>query len=294
LNYRHHFHAGNFADVFKHAILALMIERLKEKDRPFVIIDSHAGAGRYDLAADAALRTSEYRDGILKLLADRRPDAVLKPYLDVIHRFNPGLAGEMGIMAYPGSPAIARAMLRPEDRLIAVELHPDDGAALARLFAGDRQVTVRLGDGFEALKALLPPPSTLAPRRGFVLIDPPYEEAGELERAAKALLAARQRWPTGRFGLWYPLKDRGAVSRFHAQLRASGQEKLLRVELRVRAPEREPTLFGCGMILLDPPWGFDAAMRTLMAGLRRVLGQDKSARSVVDWLSVEPADPTQR
>jgi 23S rRNA (adenine2030-N6)-methyltransferase len=287
VNYRHHYHAGNFADVFKHAILARMIERLKEKDRPFVVVDSHAGAGRYDLAADSALRTGEYRAGILKLLADPGPDPVLKPYLDVIRRFNPGLAAGARLATYPGSPAIARAMLRPDDRLIAVELHPDDGAALERLFAGDRQVTVRRGDGFAALKALLPPPRTLAPRRGFVLIDPPYEEPGEFERAAKALLAARQRWTTGRFGLWYPLKDRDAVRRFHAQLRDSNQEKLLRVELRVRAPEKEPALFGCGMILLDPPWGFAEVMRTLLAALRRVLGQDKSASAVVDWLSGE-------
>ena len=220
MNYRHIYHAGNFADVVKHAVLALVIEKLKLKDAGFRVIDTHAGTGSYDLSSEKAQKTGEWRAGIGRLIG---PDAapiqgpaatLLKPYLDVVRGLNSG----GGVTRYPGSPRLARALLRPQDRLVVNELHREDSISLKGAFARDKLTQVMDLDGWIALKALLPPPE----RRGVVLVDPPFEEPGEFERMSVALGEAVRRFATGVFILWYPNTDQGHVRAFKRRLAESG------------------------------------------------------------------------
>ena len=222
MNYRHAYHAGNFADVVKHVALTRLVEHLKLKDKAFRVIDTHAGVGLYDLSSEEAQKTGEWQAGIGRLLkANLAPEgeALLAPYLDAVKAAN----GDGGIEKYPGSPSIVRHLLRPQDRLSAIELHPQDFSRLKTLFAGDFQVRAIELDGWLALGAHLPPKE----KRGLVLVDPPFEEGGEFERLADGLVKAHRRWPGGIYALWYPVKDRAAAAKFRAALRDSGIPKIL-------------------------------------------------------------------
>jgi 23S rRNA (adenine2030-N6)-methyltransferase len=269
MNYRHVYHAGNFADVVKHAVLTLVIERMKQKDAAFRVVDTHAGTGVYDLGGPEALKTGEWQGGIGRLVgpqAESLPDEVarlLEPYLAVVRSLNaPGAP-----LRYPGSPYIARALLRPQDRLVANELHPQDAIALRAELGRDRLTKVMELDGWTALKALLPPKE----RRGIVLVDPPFEKPGEHRRLVEAVREVVKRFATGVLLLWYPIKDAPAVSRFKRDLAALGLEKLIAVELTIR-PRDEPTvLAGSGLIILNPPFGLDRQLETLLPFLARRL-----------------------
>lgn len=285
MNYRHAYHAGNFADVLKHAVLALAIERLKLKPAPFRVIDTHAGVGLYDLTANPAQKTGEWRDGIGRLIG---PDAVpipqeiaplLAPYLDAVRACNP--AG--GLEVYPGSPVLARHLLRRNDRLIVNELHPDDGAELAEHFARDRQTKVLTMDGWTALKAMLPPKE----RRGLVLIDPPFEESGDLHRLEAGLVEAVKRFATGVYLLWYPIKDEKPIARFHRRLAALGIAKMLRIDLLVRAARNPFELNGCGLVVLNPPYPMADGLPLLGEFLAQQLAVGSGARCDVDWLTAD-------
>ena len=211
MNYRHAFHAGNFADVVKHAVLVRILVHLREKPAPFRVIDTHAGAGRYDLAAEEAQRSGEWREGIDRLVRApiaARERALLAPYLDAVAACN----GGGRLTAYPGSPALARAFLRAQDRLIACELEPNAAAALARNLAGDRRSKAVAIDGWTALNAYVPPKE----RRGLVLVDPAFEDAGDFARLAQALIAAHRKWASGIYLAWYPIKERAAPMRWRA------------------------------------------------------------------------------
>ncbi|MEQ1713583.1 MAG: 23S rRNA (adenine(2030)-N(6))-methyltransferase RlmJ, partial [Hyphomicrobium sp.] len=250
MNYRHVYHAGNFADVMKHAILALAIEHLKLKPAPFRIIDTHAGAGHTALDGDAASRTGEWRDGVGRLLSSRLPpDAavILEPYLAAIRAANGGAAE---LSNYPGSPQIARSLMRRGDSLVANELHPADHAELARHFAGDPQTKVLGLDGWTALKSLLPPKE----RRGIVLVDPPFEEPGEFHRLADSLRDAVRRFETGIYLLWYPVKDHKRTRSFLARLSEIGLPKLAVAELLIRKPVNPDLFNGCGLVIVNPPY----------------------------------------
>jgi 23S rRNA (adenine2030-N6)-methyltransferase len=228
VNYRHAFHAGNFAEVVKHALLTRVIVRLREKPSAFRVIDTHAGAGRYDLTGPEPTRTGEWRDGIGRVAAAAFPTDVrclLAPYLDAVAAFNPG--GELRV--YPGSPALAQALLRRQDRLIACELEPRTAAALEENLRGDRRAKAIAIDGWTALTAYVPPPE----RRGVVLIDPPFEAPDEFERMFDALARAHRKWRTGIYLLWYPIKDRRAIDAFHRALASADMPKILRAELLV-------------------------------------------------------------
>ena len=287
MNYRHAFHAGGFADVVKHSVLALLIERLKQKDTPFRVIDTHAGVGVYDLTSSAAVRSGEWRDGIGRLWGRlRRRDlppalaALLSPWLEAVKAANaPGDT----LRRYPGSPWIARHLLRRQDRLTAVELHPEDAKALAALFAGDVQVRTIALDGWLALGAFVPPKE----RRGLVLIDPPYEEPDEFTRLLDAFANAHRRWPTGIYALWYPVKDLAAVDRLRADLARSGMRRLLRAELTVRERGAEGTFNGTGLVICNPPWQFAEALTALLAGLVPVLAQGDGAGHIIDEIAGE-------
>jgi 23S rRNA (adenine2030-N6)-methyltransferase len=272
MNYRHAYHAGNFADVVKHAVLALVIEHLKLKPAPFRVIDTHAGIGVYDLASEPAQKTGEWREGIGRLMqAPLSPAAaaVLAPYLDVVRRLNPGGRAGGELARYPGSPQLARELMRPDDRLVVNELHPEDLNDLKRLFARDPQVKVMELDAWTALKALLPPPE----RRGVMLIDPAYEQTGELDRLADGLNEAVRRFATGTFLLWYPIKEARPVAAFRSKIAALGLPKATAIELMIRGPEDETRLNGAGLLTVNAPFTLSSKLRVLMPELAHVLEQ---------------------
>lgn len=260
MNYRHAFHAGNFGDCMKHALLVWLIRALQRKPGAVSILDTHAGIGRYDLSGGPATRTGEFLSGIFRLLDD--PPAPLADYV--------GLVRELGL--YPGSPAIARALLRPQDRLVCCELHPDDFLPLRGTFAGDRQVSVHRRDAWEALGALLPPPE----RRGLVLIDPPYEAPDEFEKLAAGLRLGHSRFPSGVFAAWYPIKHRAPVRAFHATMRESGIRDIVAAEFCLREPLDAARLNGCGMSIVNPPFRFEAEAEPILAALLERLGKRES------------------
>jgi len=278
MNYRHVFHAGNFADVFKHAILSLLLKSLHRKDAPFCYVDTHAGAGRYDLGSAAALKTGEFKDGVLRLWeADPLPD--LADYLAAVRALNPG----NGLRHYPGSPMVARFFLRPKDRMVLLELQPEDCARLKIQFAGDRRVTVRAQDGYAGLKSLLPPQE----RRGLVLIDPPYETDDEFARVVDGLRIAHTRWASGIYALWYPVKNRPPVERLHRALMATGIRKMLLAEFAPYPEDSSFRLNGCGMIVINPPWQLEQTLRSMLPRLLDVLRQHPSGRAGISWLVPE-------
>ena len=289
MNYRHAYHAGCFSDVVKHAVLALAIDHLKAKDAAFCVIDTHAGTGRYDLEAPAARKTGEYRNGIGLLLA-REPRTLpreLRPYLGAVKALNGGGLESGDLRWYPGSPRLARSLLRRQDRLVALELHAEDAASLAALFARDPQVRVQQGDGYLGLKSLLPPKE----RRGLVLIDPPFEAKDEFERLLQGLRQGHRRWATGHYLIWYPIKDRPPVSAFHEALKATGIARILAAELLLRPAEDAQLLNGCGLILVNPPWPIEDELRRLMPALAALLGAGPGGGSSVEWLVPEIRRP---
>ncbi len=282
MNYRHAYHAGNFADVVKHAALSRLVEYLKLKDKAFRVVDTHAGIGLYDLSSEEAQKTGEWLDGIGRLLeAKISPDAqaLLAPYLEAVKSDNP----EGSVEIYPGSPLIVRRLMRPQDRLSAIELHPQDFQRLKSLFAGDFQVRTIELDGWLALGAHLPPKE----KRGLVLVDPPFEQEGEFDRLVDGLLRAHRRWPGGIYALWYPIKDRAAVSQFRAGLKASGIPKILDVAFEVRQPSRDERLDGSGLVVVNPPFVFEKEMRVLLPELKKALAEDSGARWSLEWIAAE-------
>jgi 23S rRNA (adenine2030-N6)-methyltransferase len=284
LNYRHIFHAGNFGDVLKHNVLMLLVSALKEKPGAFVVLDTHAGVGLYDLTSQAALQTNEHRDGIARVLQLRPAPAVLAPYLDLVRHYNPGIGkGLNHLKTYPGSPEIARRLLRNQDRLIAVERHPEEVKTLRRRFGRTSQVTVLDQDGYLALKGLLPP----AERRGLVLIDPPFEKPDEFEKLLKGVKSARRRWATGIYAIWFPIKAREPVEKFLGALVAEGANRALLVEMLIWPEDVPDRLRGCGMVVINPPWQIDVKLLELTAALAPVLGRQGPAKVRVEWLAGE-------
>lgn len=281
MNYRHAYHAGNFADVMKHAVLAAVIDLMKRKPTPFRFIDTHAGVGVYDLSGDQATKTGEWRQGIARVLAAERPaeaDDALAPYLGVVAEVGGG-----DLRHYPGSPEVARRLLRADDRIVLNELHPVDAAELAARYAGDKRVKVLSLDGWMALKSLLPPKE----RRGVVLVDPPFEEPGEFRRLLAALQAAHRRFATGVVLLWYPIKDRAAVAAFQAEVVASGLARLLSVELSVRSPKPVQELSGAGLVILNPPFGLEPRLEAMMPFLARAMALEGAGEHRLAWLAGE-------
>jgi 23S rRNA (adenine2030-N6)-methyltransferase len=281
MNYRHEFHAGNFADVVKHATLARIVSYLREKPTPFRVIDTHAGAGFYDLSGPEAARTGEWREGIGRLLkADLAPEvgALLSPYLDAVAALNPG--GR--IKVYPGSPLLVRAWLRPGDRLIACELEPQAAAALSRNLATSTRAKVLAIDGWTALSAYLPPKE----RRGLVLIDPPYEAPDEFTRLADAFTEAQRKWANGIYLLWYPIKDRSGPDALAKRLKALPIGKILRAELTIANVSAADRLIGAGLIIVNPPWTLERELAVLLPALAGCLAPGAGGFRL-DWLARE-------
>jgi 23S rRNA (adenine2030-N6)-methyltransferase len=272
MNYRHAYHAGNFADVLKHVVLTRVIEYLKRKPAPLRIVDTHAGSGCYALHSEEAAKTGEWQAGIGRLLgSDARPlpaqvAALLSPYLDAVRAEND--AGALG--RYPGSPLLACRLMRADDRLVANELHPEEHAALTANIGRDRRAKVLQLDGWLALKSQLPPRE----RRGVVLIDPPFEQDGELARMAQGLAEGLQRFATGVYLAWYPIKDPKPIARFHRDLVSLPVARLLRIELMLRRPTDLDRLNGCGLIVANPPHVLEAELARILPVLARRLGGD--------------------
>lgn len=272
MNYRHAFHAGNFADCFKHAVLVRLFAAMQRKPAGVFVLDTHAGIGRYDLAGDEATRTGEWRAGIARLLEHPSPD--LADYLALAR-------AEAG--SYPGSPALLRAMLRPQDSLAACELHPEDHAILRRSFARDVQVAVHCRDGWETLGALLPPRRE---KRALVLIDPPYEAPDEFARLAAGLRAGWSRFPSGVFVAWYPIKHRAPLRPFRAAIEGGGVRDVIAAELFLREPLDPARLNGCGLLIVNPPYGFESDIEATLAALLLGLGHREAGEgfSVERWV----------
>ena len=276
LSYRHGFHAGNHADVLKHIALVALLRILTRKDKPVVVVDTHAGAGMYSLEEGFAVRNGEFRNGIALLWERNDLPEPMADYVNQVRAINPD-----GVLRYyPGSPWIAFGVLRPQDRLRLFELHSTEGQILSEQFAqAGRRVTVTAGDGFGGLKAVLPPQS----RRGLVLIDPSYELASDYRAVVAALRDGMQRFATGTYAVWYPLLQRRESIQLPDRLRRAAGEDWLDIALHVKAPSPEgPGLHGSGLFIINPPWTFADQMRGIMPWLTRVLAQDAAASFRLD------------
>ncbi|TIP02833.1 MAG: 23S rRNA (adenine(2030)-N(6))-methyltransferase RlmJ, partial [Mesorhizobium sp.] len=253
-----------------------------QKDKAFRVIDTHAGIGRYDLASVEAGKTGEWQGGIGRLTeATLEPQAaaLLQPYLEAVRAQNP----DGGLKHYPGSPLIVRHLLRSQDRLTAIELHPEDAVRLKSVFAGDFQARVIELDGWLALGAQLPPKE----KRGLVLIDPPFEEEGEFSRLVEGLRKAHRRWPGGIYALWYPIKDRKAVTAFRTALKETGIPKLLDIAFEIRPASDEASLDGSGLVVVNPPYTLESELKVLLPALHKVLAVRQPSRWTSDWLAGE-------
>lgn len=284
MNYRHHFHAGNFADVVKHVLLQGLLDGLGRKDTPYCYIDTHAGLGFYDLGASEAQRTLEFKSGLarVKLAPPEGMPAWVVDYQKAVVALQVERAG----FWYPGSPWLALHMMRPQDRAVFMELHPEDAATLRTNFSRKSQAAVHQRDAYEGLVALIPPKE----KRGLVLIDPPYEEErDDYAPVVELLKKAHAKWPTGMYAIWFPIKDYHAITRFYRRLRNTGIPKMLATELNVLPPDNSLGLNGSGMIIVNPPWQFsDVAFRTLK-WLRPVLSDHPQSGMKVEWLTPETA-----
>lgn len=279
MNYRHAFHAGNFADVIKHIVLTRILTYLHQKQSAFRVIDTHAGAGRYDLTGDEAQRSGEWRFGVARILQARFSDeahALVAPYLDIVRAFNPARE----LVAYPGSPLIARALLRPQDRLVACEIQDAARKTLISNLSRDPQARVVDLDGWTALTAFVPPNE----RRGLVLIDPPFEDKDEFSRLADRFAAAHAKWPTGIYMLWYPAKERRGPEQLArevasvAAVREGGNENCLRVEFSVAPQTADSGLVSTGLLIVNPPWTLASELKTILPELEKPLGLGGAGR----------------
>ena len=283
LSYRHAFHAGNFADVVKHVGLVEILEALARKPAPFFVLDTHSGAGLYDLTVPPASTQREFAEGIERVWAqaDDAP-ATVHAYLDAVRSVQTAGNGDRP-RRYPGSPSLIRRTLREHDRLVCCELHPADFAALRATLADDPRIELRHEDGYAILAAILPPRE----RRGLVLIDPAYERRDELERVQAGLTAGLRRFGHGTFALWYPITRSVPVAPWHAAIAASGMRKVLRAELCVRPDDHPLGLNGSGLLIVNPPYRTREALAESLAWLLPRLAPDGSGRSGVDWLVAE-------
>ncbi|QKJ85178.1 23S rRNA (adenine(2030)-N(6))-methyltransferase RlmJ [Paramixta manurensis] len=279
LSYRHSFHAGNHADVLKHTVQSLIITSLKEKEKPFLYLDTHAGAGRYQLSGEHAERTGEYLEGIARVWQHADLPTALAPYIEAVKALNPSGT----LRYYPGSPLIARHLLRPEDKLQLTELHPSDFPLLRGEFLKDSRARTERADGYQQLKSKLPPPS----RRGLVLIDPPYELKTDYQAVVQGIQEGYKRFSTGVFALWYPVVLRQQIKRMFNELEATGIRRILQIELAVRPDSDQRGMTASGMVVINPPWKLEQQMRELLPWLHKTLVPGGTGHTKIDWIVPE-------
>jgi 23S rRNA (adenine2030-N6)-methyltransferase len=280
MNYRHAFHAGNFADVLKHAALIGLLDALQAKPAALCYVDTHAARGLYYLRGEQALKTQEHADGVQRLLHAATLPMALQRYVDIVRQFQP--AGESDVVCYPGSPLIAQRLMREQDRAILCELHEEEAAALRKSLGGDARCAIHHRDGYAAMKALLPP----AQKRGLVLIDPPFEaQAGEFVQIQDALASAFTRWQNATYAVWYPIKLRETILPFHRWLhRNAGKADVLVAELLLHPDNSSLRLNGCGLAIVNPPWQFDRALHEWLPALKTLLAQGRNGDARLEWL----------
>ncbi|HDI3296908.1 TPA: 23S rRNA (adenine(2030)-N(6))-methyltransferase RlmJ [Vibrio cholerae] len=278
LSYRHSFHAGNHADVLKHIVQSLILNSLQQKEKPFVYHDTHSGVGRYDLTHDWSEKTGEYKQGIARVWQQDNIPAELDSYMDAIRQLNQGET----LRYYPGSPRVARAHLREQDRMVLTELHPSDYPLLEQEFHRDRQVSIYKEDGFARLKASLPPQE----RRGLVLIDPPYELAKEYRDVVRAIAQSYKRWATGIYAIWYPVVNRCDIDDMLEGLQGLEIRKILQIELGVAPDTNERGMTASGMIVINPPWTLESQMQTILPFLKQAIAP-ATGHYKVEWVVPE-------
>ncbi len=278
LSYRHSFHAGNHADVLKHIVQSLILNSLQQKEKPFVYHDTHSGVGRYDLTHEWSEKTGEYKQGIARVWQQDNIPAELDSYLDAIRQLNQGET----LRYYPGSPRVARAHLREQDRMVLTELHPSDYPLLEQEFHRDRQVSIYKEDGFARLKASLPPQE----RRGLVLIDPPYELAREYRDVVRAIAQSYKRWATGIYAIWYPVVNRCDIDDMLEGLQGLEIRKILQIELGVAPDTNERGMTASGMIVINPPWTLESQMQTILPFLKQAIAP-ATGHYKVEWVVPE-------
>ncbi|EOW9381377.1 23S rRNA (adenine(2030)-N(6))-methyltransferase RlmJ [Vibrio cholerae] len=278
LSYRHSFHAGNHADVLKHIVQSLILNSLQQKEKPFVYHDTHSGVGRYDLTHEWSEKTGEYKQGIARVWQQDNIPAELDSYLDAIRQLNQGET----LRYYPGSPRVARAHLREQDRMVLTELHPSDYPLLEQEFHRDRQVSIYKEDGFARLKASLPPQE----RRGLVLIDPPYELAKEYRDVVRAIAQSYKRWATGIYAIWYPVVNRCDIDDMLEGLQGLEIRKILQIELGVAPDTNERGMTASGMIVINPPWTLESQMQTILPFLKQAIAP-VTGHYKVEWVVPE-------
>lgn len=288
MNYRHHYHAGNYADVFKHVLLLQLIRAMQRKEKGFLYLDTHAGRGGYDLSVPSVLpdgrtREPEHRAGIGRLWDAAGLPPALNDFVALVRRFNDrnGATGPE-LKFYPGSPWVAKLLLRPPDRMALCELREDDAEALDFEFARESRVTVQVIDGYTGLKALLPPPE----KRALVLIDPPFENKREFADVARGLKDALKRLPGAVCAVWYPITERARTDEFHHALLELATPALF-AELTIAGEASELRMKGCGLLILNPPWQIDREIRAVLPALRERLKVDAGAKTTCDWLVPE-------
>ena len=284
MNYRHAFHAGNHADVLKHIVLLALLDALKKKDAPFFVLDTHAGRGRYLLAAPESRKTGEADAGILKLMGEAKMPEVVERYLRAVEANNPVGA----LIAYPGSPLLIAQAMRAQDRLAACELQTDEADALKELFAHDSRVAVHARDGYTAIKAMLPPRTeTIKFARGLVLVDPPYEvQDNEYPQIISTVREALERWPQATYAIWYPIKLRRSLQPFFRKAAALPGKSVMLAELQIRPDDSPLRLNGSGLVIVNPPWKFDQQIAPALLLLKKTLGE-VGAMTRLEWLKTE-------
>ncbi|MES2694928.1 MAG: 23S rRNA (adenine(2030)-N(6))-methyltransferase RlmJ [Verrucomicrobiota bacterium] len=285
MNYRHHFHAGNFADVMKHALLLQLVRALQKKEKGFLYLDTHAGRGRYDLeraaTGDTLARKPEWPEGIGRLSAAEDAPPALRDYLALVREYDESRGNlDEGLRFYPGSPRLAKQLVRPQDRLALCEKHPEECEALRMEFGAESGVSVHDMDGYTALRAMLPPPE----RRALILIDPPFEAQDEFAQIAKGLAEGLRRFPSGVFAVWYPLTERARVEEFFMLVRQLRPPPALACELEIAGPQSALKMKGCGLLVLNPPWQFDREALPVLAYLAEKLAQAPGAHGRVEWV----------
>ncbi|MDX7999824.1 23S rRNA (adenine(2030)-N(6))-methyltransferase RlmJ [Xenorhabdus sp. Reich] len=279
LSYRHSFHAGNHADVLKHTVQSLIIESLKTKEKPFLYLDTHAGAGRYQLSGEHAERTGEYLNGIARIWQRDDIPEELAAYMSVVKALNQ----KGSLRYYPGSPLIARHLLREYDELNLSELHSSDFPLLRTEFSRDERTRLLREDGYQQLKSKLPPIS----RRGFVLIDPPYELKSDYQNVVQGIQEGYKRFATGTYALWYPVVLRQQIKRMVKDLQATGIRKILQIELGVRPDSDQRGMTASGMIVINPPWKLEQQMKAVLPWLNQVLIPEGTGHTLVEWIVPE-------
>jgi 23S rRNA (adenine2030-N6)-methyltransferase len=277
MNYRHIYHAGNFADVLKHCVLIALSQSLQKKNSPIFYLDTHAGVGKYDLTTAIAKKTREYENGIARIYHLRNCPSAVSVYKSIVRSVNPQTKT---LHFYPGSPLITRALMRAQDEMVLTELHKDDVQTLKDNFYQDKQVAVHHTDGYQGLKAFLPPKEG----RGLILIDPPFEVENEFAQITDGLQAALKRFPAGVYLVWFPIKNQGEVSNFYAELKNIKCKNILAIELTVSERAVNSGLTSCGLVIVNVPWQFEIELKPVVSWLFNALTDDPTRKLNIKWV----------